>query len=124
MIQEDSASRTILARASQFVHECNAQHAGTRCIAGEVELPSRVLDVEYGSSPSRLRLFEPEGTLGKYIALSHRWGDERPFATTRSNLGPYKAQGINVENLPKTFQDAVVMARRLGIRYLWIDALW
>jgi hypothetical protein len=32
-------------------------------------------------------------------------------------------RGIFVEELPKTFRDAVIVCRRLGVRYLWIDSL-
>lgn len=31
--------------------------------------------------------------------------------------------GIEVPSLPQTFQDAIVVARKLGIPYLWIDSL-
>jgi Heterokaryon incompatibility protein (HET) len=31
--------------------------------------------------------------------------------------------GISVSELPRTFQDAIIVARRLGLRYLWIDSL-
>lgn len=31
--------------------------------------------------------------------------------------------GIEINTLPKTFQDAVEATRRLGVRYLWIDSL-
>ncbi|KAK1707868.1 hypothetical protein BDP67DRAFT_581527 [Colletotrichum lupini] len=32
-------------------------------------------------------------------------------------------EGIITATMPQTFQDAVTMTRKLGIRYLWIDAL-
>jgi hypothetical protein len=31
--------------------------------------------------------------------------------------------GIDVDNLPQTFQDAVTLTESLGLRYLWIDSL-
>lgn len=31
---------------------------------------------------------------------------------------------IDMDELPKTFQDAIVITRRLGARYLWIDSLY
>lgn len=31
--------------------------------------------------------------------------------------------GIGWDELPKTMQDAVKIARRMGVDYLWIDAL-
>jgi hypothetical protein len=30
---------------------------------------------------------------------------------------------VQVEKLPRTFQDAITFTRRLGLRYLWIDSL-
>lgn len=34
-----------------------------------------------------------------------------------------RKKGIEWETLPKTFQDAIVLVRHLGLRYLWIDSL-
>lgn len=33
------------------------------------------------------------------------------------------ADGIKDDALPKTFQDAITVTRKLGIQYLWIDSL-
>jgi hypothetical protein len=32
-------------------------------------------------------------------------------------------RGIPMDSLPATFRDVVIIARNLGFRYLWIDAL-
>jgi hypothetical protein len=61
----------------------------------------------------------------RYLALSHRWGDpklHKTYCTYRSNLEELKAK-IDFTKLPKTFQDAVTVTRKLGVRYLWIDSL-
>lgn len=66
------------------------------------------------------------GELGKYVALSHRWGDQRehpPLRTLRTNIRQFFEDGIDLTSLPKTFKDAVLATRALGIRYLWIDSL-
>ncbi|PVH68136.1 HET-domain-containing protein, partial [Cadophora sp. DSE1049] len=55
-------------------------------------------------------------------ALSHRWGLSRHLTTTKENLEDHFDK-INMSNLPATFRDAVLVTRRLGIAYLWIDAL-
>jgi hypothetical protein len=34
-----------------------------------------------------------------------------------------RMEGILFQDLPKTFKDAVVLTRALGIQYLWIDSL-
>jgi hypothetical protein len=42
--------------------------------------------------------------------------------TTNSTLPNHK-QGIYVNTLPKTYQDAILITRQLGRRYIWIDSL-
>lgn len=59
---------------------------------------------------------------GRYVALSHCWGSENPLLTTLSTLDA-RTHGIPMETLPKMFQDAIVIARQLGINYVWIDSL-
>ncbi|KAF2122587.1 heterokaryon incompatibility protein-domain-containing protein [Lophiotrema nucula] len=89
--------------------------------------PRRVLDLSSssGNTRSSLRLVDASqnDVRGQYVALSHRWGSiEDMFYTTASNIQSRKA-AINFEDLPATFQDAVIITRSLGVRYLWIDAL-
>lgn len=45
-----------------------------------------------------------------------------PYVTSRSVLASRKL-GIDIAHLPQTFQDAIVVTRRLGVRYIWIDSL-
>ncbi|KAN0077636.1 Heterokaryon incompatibility protein (HET) domain containing protein [Elaphomyces granulatus] len=89
----------------------------------ETELPTRVLAV---GSPKDLRLHcSKKDEKGKYIALSHCWGANQgqlPLRTTKDKLKDYK-QHIEFSELPQTFQDAVTVAREIGIEYLWIDSL-
>jgi hypothetical protein len=42
--------------------------------------------------------------------------------TTKGNIEVY-IRGVDLNTLPKTFRDAVHATRKLGIKYLWIDAL-
>lgn len=58
----------------------------------------------------------------RYAALSYCWGTGRVLKTTPSNLQEH-LRAIEVSSLPLTIQQAVLAARNLGIRYLWIDAL-
>jgi hypothetical protein len=87
-------------------------------------MPTRVIDVETTDSVSTVKLVEvEEGAKGQYVALSYCWGAAtNRFTTTRSSLSARKA-GILVSDLPVTFQDAVAMARILGVRYVWIDSI-
>jgi hypothetical protein len=42
--------------------------------------------------------------------------------TTKSNLSS-RVSSINYEELPKTFQDTISLARALDVEYIWIDSL-
>ncbi|KAL1614359.1 hypothetical protein SLS54_009786 [Diplodia seriata] len=90
----------------------------------EPELPRRVLDVGEASTPSTVRLVEANGLHAHYVALSHCWGppDKHPLRTTTATLAKH-LKGIEFEQLPKTFQDAAIITRALGLKYLWIDSL-
>lgn len=85
-------------------------------------MPTRVIDV--GSTQNnKVRLYPTvAGSKGDWIALSHPWGDGPSFVTTRDNLEAHLA-GIDFDEMPATFRDAVTVTRALGHRYLWIDSL-
>jgi hypothetical protein len=91
----------------------------------ETELPTRVLAVGSLEAPD-LRLYcSKKGERGKYIALSHCWGtdqEQQPLQTTKNELEIYQ-QGIDFNELPKTFKNAVTVAREIKVQYLWIDSL-
>ncbi|KAI4645219.1 hypothetical protein J4E93_006019 [Alternaria ventricosa] len=117
-----SSSPHTLAHALNWVRNCDKQRTDRRCHVDAAPLPARVLDIR-GSTPHRVALYEPTGEeLGRYAALSYVWGESSPFATTRINIEANK-KGIDVEALPKTFQDAILIAREMGIGYVWIDSL-
>jgi len=84
-------------------------------------MPTRVLDVG-DSEDSRVFLVETQGQCGQYTALSHCWGESNSFLTTRDTLEEMKG-GFMLEQTPATFRDAIIITRKLGIRYLWIDSL-
>ncbi|KAF4459988.1 HET-domain-containing [Fusarium albosuccineum] len=58
----------------------------------------------------------------RYAALSHCWGDHQSCTTHDGNLKKRK-EGIPWPTIPKTFQDAIKFCLKLGIHFLWIDAL-
>jgi hypothetical protein len=57
-----------------------------------------------------------------YITLSHCWGSHVPHKLTKKNI-KFLKKGIALDSLGKTFQDAVEVARRLAVQYIWIDCL-
>ncbi|KAF2835105.1 heterokaryon incompatibility, partial [Patellaria atrata CBS 101060] len=57
-----------------------------------------------------------------YAALLHCWGKEQKFITTRATLQERK-KGILWQSIPKTFQDSILFALKLGIGNIWVDSL-
>lgn len=56
------------------------------------------------------------------MTLSYRWNDEHPAKLSTTNYSGL-IQRIPIVALPRVFLDAMMVARRLGIFYLWIDSL-
>jgi hypothetical protein len=54
--------------------------------------------------------------------LSHCWGLSHRITATSATLDRLKKE-ISLDELPKTFQDAIIIAERLSVQYLWIDPL-
>lgn len=67
---------------------------------------------------------EPAKAGDVYVTLSHCWGKAQFLKLEEQRVDEFR-KGIKVESLPKTFQNAIKFARRLGqkVRYIWIDSL-
>jgi len=91
--------------------------------AGPPKLPLRVIDIVARESQD-VRLVETDGQVGHYACLSHCWGDKQPLRTTLDpdTLSLYK-KGIRWGSLPRTFQEAIIVARPFDFQFLWIDSL-
>lgn len=57
-----------------------------------------------------------------YAALSYCWGGPQPVTATKSTMKE-KMSNIPYSTLSKTLQDAVTVTLKLGLRFLWVDAL-
>ena len=125
IIAGNTASDLSFERFTRWIEECISSHE--YCGRGEegAPLPSRLLDVTpiYGEAGSGVRLVQTTDARGTYACLSHCWGKAPIEArTTRHTLDAFKRL-IPWSLLPKTFQDAITIARKLRIQYLWIDSL-
>jgi hypothetical protein len=79
--------------------------------------------IDVGDDSQDPHLYETaEVESGTYAALSYCWGRTRTFTTTQATLQARK-DGFFLSDLPKTCRDAVVIARAIGLRYIWIDSL-
>ncbi|KAN0099220.1 HET domain containing protein [Hyaloscypha variabilis] len=100
---------------------CKAQLPGIGTIdARKSPLPTRCVEL---AEDHGFLLADTRNKVGSYITLSHRWNNETPSAsTTLSNLEE-RSKGRGWETLPRTFLDAIEVARQLGIQYVWIDSI-
>ncbi|KAF3761901.1 HET-domain-containing protein, partial [Cryphonectria parasitica EP155] len=129
-------SGEIIEFMKQCIHTCIKDHrrCKTKLARGHF-LPTRLLDIGNDNSQS-VRLVECEHLPShacqdtcklqdhqlKYAALSYCWGGLVDLKTTKATKEAHE-NGIIVKDMPPVFQDAVYMVRKLGIQYLWIDAL-
>lgn len=118
------------------IDECIENHPNLNHeLRGTSVLPTRLLDIE---ADGRVRLVESQHLLlhsyqgrstnphVKYAALSYCWGSPEGTSimkTTKQTRKTYEVEGISEQDMPATFIDAISVARKLGIQYLWIDAL-
>src|SRR5450432_3590552 len=58
----------------------------------------------------------------QYAVLSYCWGTAQQVQTTTSNIDEHR-NGIPLDSLPMTIQEAIRVTRGLALRYLWIDSL-
>ena len=83
----------------------------------------RILDLA-GAATGIVRIVETAGRTGRYVALSHCWGDptRHPIKSTQATLNDHMS-GIAMSRLPRSFSDAIRVCLHLDIEYLWIDCL-
>ncbi|KAH6680629.1 heterokaryon incompatibility protein-domain-containing protein [Halenospora varia] len=110
----------------EWIDQCSRMHIKCRK-RNPGYLPTRLINVS-NSSTSTLYLEDSRHSVQangpvKYAALSHRWGQAKPSVMlTKASVHQWQ-RGINLQTLPKTFLDAVIITRKLDIPYLWIDCM-
>ncbi|KAF8865671.1 HET-domain-containing protein [Acephala macrosclerotiorum] len=116
------ASCTGICYSKKWIATYTSSHA--ECFSTSYT-PTRLIilgsDHELVSSP-HLAIGSDIVTPPTYATLSHRWGSYAPLRLLSTNISDLESE-IMFEDLPKTFHDAVVAYRKLGIEYLWIDSL-
>lgn len=121
----DIGSDRAFAVARDWITDCDESHEGCPELGHSI-LPTRVIDVlphkDIDGDPQRIRLRLGAGECAPYVALSYCWGGAQPFTTTSSTLQE-RLQGFFLSSLPRSLQDAVTATRKLGLRYLFVDAL-
>ncbi|CAN9476129.1 unnamed protein product [Alternaria alternata] len=113
----DTSSYDSIRQIKEWLQTCSEDHEYC-AVSTESELPTRVLDI----SNKRAKVVETHGMRAQYVSLSHCWGRKPIIRLLSSNIDQLK-NGIPWYSLSKTFQDSIIVAWKLGFRYIWIDAL-
>ncbi|KAF2239859.1 HET-domain-containing protein [Viridothelium virens] len=121
LIPDTTLSQQFVDQAKQWLQECDSRHSECN-ISTDSPLPTRIIDVGLEHEYPYAVLQDGKGMAGKYACLSYCWGKSRPFVTTTSNRAQ-RSYGFAIDELPATLRDAVHFTRKLGLRYLWVDAV-
>jgi hypothetical protein len=114
-----------LEMAASWLQECKRNHKDCNAnldLANSVVRPIRVID----TSTVTLQLVSTVDWAAEkspsYMTVSHKWRSTGMTKLLGCNLGEMQ-RGIQIQTLPAVFRDAVILAKALEIRYVWIDAL-
>ncbi|KAH7324774.1 heterokaryon incompatibility protein-domain-containing protein [Stachybotrys elegans] len=113
-----TGSEMAFATLRKWIDTCDRKHA-CRPQSSSL-LPARVLCIR-DTGRIFLHCTKP-GETGSYACLSHCWGAYQPLRTTTANIASHQS-AIHEDALPPVFLQAISVAARLHIPYLWIDSL-
>ncbi|KAI1348713.1 heterokaryon incompatibility protein-domain-containing protein [Xylaria sp. FL0043] len=115
--------------ARKWIGECQTKHrlcTSNFLCSERSEMPTRLVDLgePQDRRPIRLVITGKFHAHAPYVALSYCWGasESVPLLLVDGNLSELQSR-IDEEQLPKTHRDVFQLARDLGFRYVWIDAL-
>jgi hypothetical protein len=111
--------------AQTWLSECSVSHTACSSKSHHRALwqPKRLLNVEINANASiRLQLNGAHTPVETYVSLSHCWGEVKIHRLLQANIEEFQ-KGIPEHILPKTFQEAISITRKLGYKFIWIDSL-
>ncbi|MCJ1386129.1 hypothetical protein MMC17_009255 [Xylographa soralifera] len=117
----DLSSDLTYAKVISWIQECTESHPDCKSPAVR-PMPTRVIDVGSCDGSREPFVYESNGESGEYITLSYCWGSSQPTTTTRENVKSHMKR-IPLDKLPQTIHDAVLITRKLGKQFLWVDTL-
>jgi hypothetical protein len=112
----------------RWIQDCleNHEHCNEHSQLGY--LPTRLLAIDPNTMPQTFKLVSKSECApgSRYTTLSHCWGTKKPveekLCLLKSTFDDLcKDHPIHI--LPKTFRDAISVALRYNIQYIWIDSL-
>jgi len=111
-------SATIWSTICSWMHICDTSHHACHEALEEQWHPRRSVELmlaDAGQDSETVRVVEvPIDATVRYAALSHRWGGVATLTLTSTSRLSLE-QGIRRAELPRTFQDALVVLAKLGL---------
>ncbi|CAG9941488.1 unnamed protein product [Clonostachys rosea f. rosea IK726] len=101
-----------------WLSDCDENHKKQCSSRKPQDGPGRLIQTD----PVRLVETASLESLPQYATLTYCWGKAPFFKLTQDTYAEFLA-GVSLDRLPQTFQDAIIVARRLGLSHIWIDAL-
>ncbi|KAJ4174180.1 hypothetical protein NW754_004595 [Fusarium falciforme] len=107
---------TWLSRCERLHRSCD--------LNGTIEMPTRLINVGNPQKGQAPRLVITTPTMQeKYLALSYCWGPATDTFTLNGSTMEGMLIGIDESRVVAAHRDTFVLARTLGIQFVWIDAL-
>ncbi|KAF5604235.1 heterokaryon incompatibility protein [Fusarium pseudoanthophilum] len=120
--QASTSSEEVHQLASEWHKACSDSHKLCQRLRSSKFAPSRLIDISSGDT-WKLCLYPQDITdPPEYMTLSYRWAKTPSIRLLSSNVEVFR-KGTSIAQFPKTFREAIIVARRFSIRYLWIDSL-
>ncbi|KAH7122820.1 heterokaryon incompatibility protein-domain-containing protein [Dendryphion nanum] len=115
-------SPTSLSLYRDWFEECHETHSPCSKVGNFV--PTRLLESAMSEILTIVRLIEPgpKQQTVQYASLSYCWGGPQPVTLTKETF-VYLSHDLDIGDLPPTIRDAITVTSKLGLRYLWVDAL-
>jgi hypothetical protein len=107
----------------KWVETCLHEHKLCQTSPNVARLPTRLIDIS--DNKPRLITTESSGLSVddiRYATLSHRWNSSPFSKLISSNICQWHI-AMELPELAPLFRDTIHAAKRLGLDYLWIDAL-
>jgi hypothetical protein len=112
-----------IVKLREWSDDCASKHSGT-CLGPDIQPPQYAMTVIDVESDCLVEL--PKSS--RYMALSYVWGAQAGAQARQRRMKSLRILGSlsgpsRAVNLPATVQDAIHLASKLGVRYLWVDRL-
>ncbi|KAF4470972.1 hypothetical protein FALBO_2113 [Fusarium albosuccineum] len=107
--------------AKSWLDRCQQDHPLCRESRNPTFCPTRLVEIVDSKT---VRVIESGITnpSGPYAAFSHCWGRAKTLKLLEENKGTLETS-IEITELPQSYKEALDVASRFGIKYIWIDSL-